>query len=106
MDDCSCLSGRMHYSEYDRTELGTDGRHADVTAHRCKKCGRIWLNYYLEEEAFAGSGRWYRGLIPPGTAVTAENAAALFGQIDGYFAGGSHFGGEIRRRSGPLGPGD
>jgi hypothetical protein len=99
---CACLEGSADYSRFDRTFLGTDDLYAEVSVDHCKTCGRNWLHYLLEFEGTSGSGRWYRGLIGPDVAFSHRNAASIFVQLDGYWAGGSHFGGKVHRRSGPI----
>ena len=101
MEDCACLAGTMTVHDYDATELGMDGRYADVAIHRCRRCGRRWLHYHLEDEAMSRSGRWYRGLLKPGEQATVESAATQLQEMADYFAGGSYYDGKIHRRSGP-----
>lgn len=101
MEDCACLAGTMMYGDYESTELGMDDRYADVAIHRCRRCGRRWLHYHLEDESISRSGRWYRGLLEPGEQPSAENAATLLEGMKDYFAGGSYYDGKIGKRSGP-----
>lgn len=100
--DCPCLDGNARFDLFDRALLGTDHLYAEISHLTCRTCGRNWLHYHLEYEAFTGSGRWYRGEITPETAVTTRNAAQIFEELDGYWAGGSYFDGKVTRRSGPL----
>jgi hypothetical protein len=86
-DACRCLDGWDRSTDFDERALGEDpqrGRFADVTMQRCRRCGRLWLRYFFEFEAFSNSGRWYRGLVSPELAatVTAENAAAILESLD------------------------
>ncbi len=90
-----------------RRYLGDDpaqGRFADVHLESCTACGAQWVHYAFEVEAFSGSGRWYRGQVPPEQAsgVTAETAAALLESLPSYDAGGSYYGGAVQTRQGPL----
>jgi hypothetical protein len=99
---CDCLEGKLDPTKLDRTFLGTDERSAEVLVERCGRCGRNWLCYQLEDEHVPRSGRWYRGLIGPDIAFSHRNAASIFGQLRDYWAGGSHFDGNVHLRSGPL----
>jgi hypothetical protein len=99
---CTCLDGTAPAAQFERTFLGTHDLYAEVSVDHCGTCGRDWLHYFLEFESETGSGRWYRGLIGPEVAFSHRNAAAIFAQMKEYWAGGSHFGGTVQRRSGPL----
>jgi hypothetical protein len=104
---CDCLSGHTYYADFDSDFLGVDqqqGRFADVEIQRCRRCGRLWLHYHFEDEAFTGSGRWYRGVVSPkvAAAVTADNAASILEGLDWYLAGGSYFDGTVHRRRGKI----
>ena len=44
-----------------RRELGMDSAYAEAAVLACRACGRRWLRYFYEFEAFTGSGRWYLG---------------------------------------------
>jgi len=102
MDVCECMDGNARYTQFERSELGTDEHCAEISMDRCRECGRIWLHYYLAFEAFTGSGRWYRGEVGPDMAFSARNAAAVLAKLKGYWAGGSRFGGKVEWRSGPI----
>ena len=102
MELCDCLQGQVPYTQFERTFLGTDDRFAEVSVDQCRTCGRNWLHYLLEFESVSRSGRWYRGEVGPEIPVTPRNAASVFAQLKGYFAGGSHFEGKVLWRSGPI----
>ena len=94
-------------SGFARSALGVDpdhGRFAEVSLDRCRQCGRLWLHYFFEYEAFRASGRWYRGLVSEEQArtITATTAAAVLEALPWYFAGGSYYDGVVQRWSGPL----
>jgi hypothetical protein len=76
---------------------------ADVVSHKCRRCGRLWLHYRYENEAFSGSGRWFRGVISAEVAesIKAEDALELLTNLDWCIYGGSYFGG-VGKRSGPI----
>jgi hypothetical protein len=106
-ESCPCAGGDWRAADFERAALGVDsagGRFAEVALDRCRRCGRAWLHYFWELEAFSGSGRWYRGPLSDAQAraVTAETAAATLEALPWYLAGGSYFGGHVARRSGPL----
>lgn len=98
----SCPHG--HLTRRYLGEDPTNGRYADVHLESCPECGRQWLHYAFEIEAFSRSGRWYRGEVTAEQVVhvTAETAAALLESLPAYEAGGSYFGGQVHSRSGPL----
>ncbi len=105
-DTCPCVDG-WRAADFERTELGVDpqrGRFADVALDRCRRCGRTWLHYFFELEAYRASGRWYRGPLTDEQArvVTAENAAATLEALPWYLAGGSYYDGRVLRCRGPL----
>ena len=81
----------------------TEGRFADVVIDACTACGRLWLRYSVEYEAFSRSGRWARGLIDPETAQAIEPAEAQ-GALERswYLYGGSYFDGVSGRRTGSM----
>lgn len=85
-------------------DLGMDERYGEVSLLRCAACGRHWLRYHYEQEAFTRSGRWYLGEVPAETlpSLTAEGARRFFESLDGYFYGGSFFDGRSGRTAGPL----
>jgi len=106
---CRCTTPPLDYRGFVREELGVDeagGRFADVAIERCKYCGRAWLHYHYEIEAFSGSGRWYRGLLTPGQAAhaTPANALEILAALPWHLYGGSYFGTSGERRDAPLDP--
>jgi hypothetical protein len=80
------------------------GRFGEVTLQTCSDCGRKWLEYFVEYEAFTGSGRRFRGLVTETQAVevTAASAVTLLGELPWHFAWGSYFDGRWLRNSGPV----
>ena len=99
----------LDYRDYVREELGVDtgrGRFGDVAIERCIRCGRAWLRYHYEMEAFTGSGRWYRGLLTPEQAAraTPANALEILAELPWHLYGGSYFGTDGRRSDVPLDP--
>ena len=102
-DACECLE--LGPRRFDEAFVGIDrtsGRFGEVSVRTCRACGRRWLRYHVEYEAFTGSGRWYTGLLPDGAEVTPEAAAPLLERLPWHVYGGSWFGTSGRRGSGPL----
>lgn len=85
-------------------ELGLDSRLAEASILVCRVCGRRWLRYFYEVEAFTGSGRWYLGHVTPeqASALTAEGAKGALEGLDWYYYGGSYFGGRSGRTAGEV----
>jgi hypothetical protein len=65
-DECGCLDPHAgSYTDFESVrDVGVDktnGRYGEVRVDRCRSCGRLWLHYFVEYEAFSESGRCYRG---------------------------------------------
>lgn len=105
--ECYCADGRARAKQFEAREVGCDetgGRFADVTLNRCLLCDRLWIRYLVEYEAISQSGRWARGLIDADAArsITPQTALPHLYGLDWYLYGGSYFGGQPARRSGPM----
>jgi hypothetical protein len=105
--DCDCDYVHGPAERPDMTDLGVDmrnGRFGRVALHRCTACGGQWLHYLVEYEAFSDSGRWFCGRVDDATAaaISAENAIGALAGLPWYWAGGSYFGGEVAKASGPV----
>lgn len=95
---CECLNEPMGFDQYnivkdlDRDE--TNGRFGEVELWQCKKCGRFWLHYLVEYEAFKGSGRYFMGLITQevANALAPDKAIEYLDQLEWHLYGGSYFG--------------
>jgi len=92
---------------FEHTFVGVDqtgGRYADVSVERCRSCGKDWLEYRVEYEAFSRSGRWARGIVSPEQArsIKPEAAADILHGLNWYLYGGSYFDGAVGRKSGPM----
>lgn len=72
----------------------TNGRFGEVNLWQCRKCGRYWLHYLVEYEAFTGSGRYFMGLITPLVAdsLSPRGAVDYLNGLDWHLFGGSYFG--------------
>lgn len=104
---CRCMTPPFNFRTFSTVSVGvdeTDGRFGEVFIDVCTACGKTWLRYHLEYEAFSKSGRWYRGLLPAEAARTIqpETAVAVLQRLDWYFAGGSYFSSAGFRSTGPL----
>ena len=93
---CRCSEPPFYYKDYESTDIGvdqTDGRNGEVSIHRCRSCGTLWLKYLIEWEWYSGSGRWYRGHVTPGQAegITPQKAAELLKRAEWHFKGGSYY---------------
>ncbi len=97
----------VDYRDYDTEDIGVDtarGHFAEVSIDTCKQCGKQWLNYHYELEAFSKSGRWYRGLITAEQVkdVTAAGALRMLAGLPWYLYGGSYFNTSGERSDAPL----
>ena len=101
--DCDCLLAPGRQLVVVR-ELGMDDRYGEATILVCEDCGRHWLRYLYELEAFSRSGRWYLGHVSAeaAAALTAGEAAPALGRLAWYYFGGSYFGGKTGRSGGAL----
>jgi hypothetical protein len=103
------MSPPFYYTHFESTDVGVDtasGYFGEVRIERCRKCGREWLKYLYEQEAFTKSGRWYRGLLAPGQAreVTADTALDVLAGLPWHFYGGSFYDSTGQRCDEPLDP--
>ncbi len=105
MTVCPCLEcGPRHPDVTHEKYVGrdeTDGRFADVTLLGCR-CGRLWLRYAVEYEAFSSSGRWAAVPISDSDAatMTPEKAPGFIAASPWHVRGGSYFGHAGRRGTG------
>ena len=104
-EPCGCLLGTRNDLTLAK-ELGLDSRFAEVSLFVCPRCGQHWLRYFYELEAFTASGRWYLGAITreQAAALSADDAQATLEALDGYFYGGSYFGGRSGKAAGKIYP--
>lgn len=103
MDTCRCLlqpRRDLTVLEY----LGMDDVYAEVSVLACPNCGRRWLRYFYEIEAFSRSGRWYLGplSVAAEASLDVHNAREILAQLDWYFYGGSYYEGRSGKRSGAI----
>ena len=105
---CACLRAPLSADQYDPVgSLGVDetnGRFGEVTLRRCRRCGRLWLRYFVEYEAFSESGRYYMGLISSRRArrLKAEEAVAYLDSLPWHLYGGSYYYGHTGRARGRV----
>ncbi len=111
MDDqtpCGCASATAQHRSFEEWRTLdpdlTEGRYADVSILKCRKCGQLWLRYFVEYEAFSRSGRWGRGRIDEARALTIQphEGASFLAELPSYLFGGSRFNGQQGERSGPM----
>ena len=107
-EDCTCLEPESYRDDFERTVLGLDRTTgsglAEVSIDRCRRCGRLWLHYFLEYPDVAESSRWYRAPITPEMAreVAPQSALALLESLPWRLQGGAYYGRRGQRTSGPL----
>jgi hypothetical protein len=104
-DACECLA--LGPRSFDEAFVGIDtarGRFGEVNVRTCHACGRRWLHYRVEYEAFSRSGRWYTGLLPEGAdaGLTPEAAVPLLERLPWHIYGGSFWDTRGRRSSEPV----
>ncbi|MBN1641194.1 MAG: hypothetical protein JXA09_08155 [Anaerolineae bacterium] len=108
LGQCACLRQPLPADQYELLgSIGVDqtgGRYGRVTLKRCTRCGRWWLHYAVEYEAFGGSGRYYMGLISPRRArrLRADEAAAYLDRLPWHLYGGSYYDGRAGRSRGRV----
>jgi hypothetical protein len=96
LPECRCFKPPLLHSDFSSEYLGVDatnGRFADVSIETCIHCGRRWLKYAVEFEAFSRSGRWYRGVVTDQElkGMTPGKAVACLEGLDWFIFGGSYF---------------
>ena len=103
-DECPCLRGDVDYRDFETRVLGVDRDYGEASVLRCRRCGRHWLEYFVEYEYLTASGRWLRGVITPEIAASAKATSAkrILEGLEWYLRGGSAFGGQVFRTSGDL----
>ena len=104
---CECEHLHGPADAADAVDLGVDlrnGRSGQVTLHRCAACGARWLHYRVDYEAFQRLDRWFCGRVDDAAAdsISAANAIGTLAMLPWYWAGGSYFGGEVGKGSGPV----
>ena len=108
LGQCACLRAPLPASRYEHeARLGVDetnGRFGEVTTLRCRRCGRLWLRYAVEYEAFSRSGRTLMGLISPRRArrLGAEDAVAYLDSLPWHLYSGSYYDGRAGRARGAV----
>jgi hypothetical protein len=103
LEFCECLVAPPDHLTIVK-ELGLDRYFAEVSVWVCRDCGRRWLRYFYEVEAFTGSGRWYLGAITSeqSAVLIAEHAKETLEALDWYYYGGSYYDGRKGRASGKF----
>ena len=103
---CPCLEGDVFFQNFERREVGDGPDFGEVSVNTCKRCGRDWLEYFVEYEYLTGAGRWFRGVVAPETtaSVNPSEVKTILESLEWYFRGGSAFGGQVAKTFGPLKP--
>jgi GTP pyrophosphokinase len=107
-EDCTCFEPESFRDDFERTVLGLDRTRghalAEVSLDRCRRCGRLWLHYFVEYPDVADSSRWYRAPITPDAAqeVTPQRALDLLESLPWRVQGGAYFGRRAQRTSGHV----
>lgn len=96
LGECACETLR------EIRALGMDKEYGESSLWECVPCGRLWLRWFHENEAFSRSGRWYRGVVSDSDGITAENAKSILEALPSYVFGGSYFDGKVGQSSGPI----
>jgi hypothetical protein len=105
---CPCLHEPQPFDRYTLVRsVGVDethGRYGEVTIRECRQCGRWWLHYAVEYEAFTGSGRYFMGLIRPRVArsLAPDEAVAYLERLRWHLYGGSYYDGRKGRSRGEI----
>jgi hypothetical protein len=104
-DKC-CDQPTCNAAQFDIYEMGTDRSHqryGEVRVYTCKKCQKIWLNYFIEKD-YSNSGRWYRGQVTRERLqeLTPETVVNYLEHLSYYYCGGSFFNTTGKISSGPL----
>jgi hypothetical protein len=100
---CLCLETPFEgLSTY--REMGMDAQWGEATLLYCRRCGRYWLRYFYEHEAFSESGRWYLGVLSPAllAGLRLDKAKETLEELGWYFYGGSYYGGQWGKTSGAI----
>lgn len=95
--NCDCLDHLQTLHE-----LGLESNFAEISIQKCTACGKLWLRYFYENEAFTGSARWFAGPLDPDLRPTVDNARHMLESMAWYYCGGSYFDGKVLRGSGSL----
>jgi GTP pyrophosphokinase len=107
-EDCTCFEPESFRDDFERTVLGLDRTDAhalaEVSLDRCRRCGRVWLHYFVEHPDQEESSRWYRAPIT-GQAeqeVTPQTARVVLEALPWRLQGGAYYGRRSQRTSGPI----
>jgi GTP pyrophosphokinase len=107
-EDCTCFEAESFRDDFERTMLGLDRARGDALAEvsldRCRRCGRLWLHYFVEDPGVPESSRWYRAPVTPEMAheLAPDRAVALLESLPWRLQGGAYYGRRGERTSGPA----
>jgi len=76
--ECPCLVQKLIC--FEKKSVDVDDDYGEVTLWTCRRCGRIWLHYFIEYEYLTAAGRMFTGVLSPAAAarVTAKDAVETF----------------------------
>lgn len=106
--DCTCFEPESFRDDFERTVLGLDRTSAnglaEVSLDRCRRCGQLWLHYFVDYPDVADSSRWYRAPVTPemAQAVAPERAVAILEGLPWRLRGGAYYGRRGERSTGPV----
>ena len=90
MHTCICHNPPFKAVSFQINSLGSDHNFADITQEMCNKCGQGWIKYFLEDEGFSNSGRWWR--VPFSDACPSFSEAKSFIEKQTWcWVGGSYY---------------
>ena len=98
--DCECYQKPLRVGG---NALGMDLHYGESYLRPCPECGKLWLEYFYELEAYSKTGRWFVGALPRGVRdVAPEHAKQVLENLPWYFFGGSYFDGKVDIGSGAV----
>ena len=97
--DCDCQHNYPNLTEF--KFLGSDEIYGEISTAECTLCGRHWVKYFWEHEAFTGSGRTYLASLTDEQfrQLTRENAKQMIESLEWHYGWG---GGWSGKRSGKM----
>jgi hypothetical protein len=103
---CTCINGESNFSDFAEVKyLGLDSDHyGEVSISTCKNCGRYFVEYFYEHEAFTASGRRFKGLIEKEriTNFTPNDALTYLNSIGWHWASGSYYHGNVHKTTAEI----
>lgn len=88
----------LDYRDFERDstveDFPDDRWGGEITVERCRRCGTLWLRYFIEHPNFTASGRWCRAPVTGQDlrTLTSDSVLAYLATQPFYIYGGSFFG--------------